>query len=149
LSRGTPCVGLRGRIKIEAESLGSLLQNSRFAPLAAVLLLLAPGARAANKASREQVQFGIRVARDGLWAEARFRFERAVALDPKNAAALNDLAVACEQAGDFAKARETYEAALKLKPKDSRIQQNYDLFREADDKRNRRTKKRDGEKSAP
>ena len=42
-------------------------------------------------------------------SEARFRFERAVALDPDNAAALNNLGVALEQQGEFAKAREAYE----------------------------------------
>ena len=84
--------------------------------------------------------FGIEVAQRGLWSEARFRFERAVALDPDNAEALNNLAVALEQQGEFDKAREAYERALKLKPGNLYIQQNYDLFREADDKRNRKKK---------
>jgi Flp pilus assembly protein TadD len=106
-------------------------------------------AYSANKSSAEQVRFGITVARKGLWAEARFRFERAATLDPSNASALNNLAVACEQQGDFAKARDAYQAALKLKPKDSRIQQNYDLFREADEKRNRKTKGQEREKRGP
>ena len=61
---------------------------------------------------------------------------------PNNASALNDLAVALEQQGEFDKAREAYEKALKLKPGDTYIQQNYDLFREADDKRNRKSKKK-------
>jgi Flp pilus assembly protein TadD len=102
--------------------------------------LLAQATLAASPASTEQVRFGIAVARKGLWGEARFRFERALALDPKNAAALNNLAVACEQQGDFAGARESYEAALKLRPRSRQIQQNYDLFREADAKRNRSSK---------
>jgi len=51
-----------------------------------------------------------------------------------------DLAVALEQMGDFAGARQAYEKALELKPNDTYIQQNYDLFREADDKRNRKAK---------
>jgi Flp pilus assembly protein TadD len=76
-----------------------------------------------------------------LWTEAQFRFERAVALDPENAEALNDLAVALEQQGEFTKAREAFDRALKLKPGNLYIQQNYDLFREADDKRNRKSKK--------
>ena len=82
------------------------------------------------------------VAQKGLWQEARFRFERALALDPKNAAALNDLAVALEQMGEFEKARECYEKALALKPGDMYIQQNFDLFREADDKRNRKSRRK-------
>ena len=34
------------------------------------------------------------------------------------------------------------ELALELKPEDLYIQQNYDLFREADDKRNRKKRRR-------
>jgi Flp pilus assembly protein TadD len=108
-----------------------------------LLLLLVPGSLlAAEESSGRQVDFGLKVAQKGLWQEARFRFERAVAIDPGNAAALNDLAVALEQMGDFDGARQAYEKALEIKPGDAYIQQNYDLFREADDKRNRKAKKK-------
>ena len=50
--------------------------------------------------------------------------------------------MALEQQGDFKGARAAYEKALKLKADDIYIQQNYDLFREADDKRNRKAKKK-------
>jgi Flp pilus assembly protein TadD len=92
--------------------------------------------------SDDEVRFGIEAARRGLWNEARFRFEKAVSLAPDNAEALNNLAVSLEQQGAFAQAREAYEKALKLKPGSLYIQQNYDLFREADDKRNRKAKKK-------
>jgi Flp pilus assembly protein TadD len=106
-------------------------------------LLLAPAPHAGQSTTpAEEVGFGIEVARKGLWSEARFRFEKALALNPSSAEALNDLAVALEQQGEFPKAREAYEKALKLKPGSLYIQQNYDLFREADDKRNRKAKKR-------
>ena len=103
-------------------------------------MVLASG-RLPAASSDDEIAFGIEVARKGLWNEARFRFERAVALDPDNAEALNDLGVALEQQGEFAKAREAFEKALKLAPGSLYIQQNYDLFREADDKRNRKKKK--------
>jgi Flp pilus assembly protein TadD len=102
-----------------------------------VLGFLPEPLRAQVPASRRQLRFGVNVAKRGLWEEARFRFERAVALDPKNAAAFNDLAVACEQEGDFDGARQAYVEALRLRPGQRQIQQNYDLFREADEKRNR------------
>jgi Flp pilus assembly protein TadD len=106
-------------------------------------LLLIPGPwLAAEESSGRQVEFGLKVAQKGLWQEARFRFQRAVELEPANAAALNDLAVALEQMGEFAEARKAYEKALELKPGDIYIQQNYDLFREADDKRNRKSRKK-------
>lgn len=103
-------------------------------PLLAALL--------ASGSASDELRFGVEVARKGLWQEARFRFERAVELDPDNASALNNLAIALEQQGEFDKAREAYERALKLKPGSLYIQQNYDLFREADDKRNRKQKKK-------
>ena len=103
-------------------------------------LLLASGT--ASGSASDELRFGVEVARKGLWLEARFRFERAVELDPENASALNNLAIALEQQGEFDRAREAYERALKLKPGSLYIQQNYDLFREADDKRNRKQKKK-------
>lgn len=104
--------------------------------------LLPLTAQAAPADGEGQLRFGLNVAKQGLWQEARFRFERAVLLDPQNAEAYNNLAVALEQAGEFPKAREAYEKALQLKPGHLYIQQNYDLFREADDKRNRKAKKK-------
>jgi Tfp pilus assembly protein PilF len=107
-----------------------------------LLLLLVPGpALATEESSGRQVAFGLNVAQKGLWQEARFRFERAVALDPANASALNNLAVSLEQMGEFEEARKAYEKALELKPGHVYIQQNYDLFREADDKRNRKSRR--------
>jgi Tfp pilus assembly protein PilF len=107
-----------------------------------LLLLVAGTSPAADKHSRQEVKFGIEVAQQGMWREALFRFERAVELDPQNPSALNNLAVALEQMGDFQEARKYYERALELKPDDLYIQQNYDLFREADDKRNRKRRRR-------
>jgi Flp pilus assembly protein TadD len=111
----------------------------RVLSLAALAFAVSPAAIRANQ-SAEEVRFGIEVAKRGLWVEARFRFERAVSLDPDNADALNNLAVALEQQGEFDRARKAYDKALALKPGNLYIQQNYDLFREADDKRNRKAK---------
>lgn len=62
--------------------------------------------------ARDCVEFGIRVARAGLWSEAAFQFERATRLDPTYAAAFNNLAVAYEQLGRLAEARQLYAHAL-------------------------------------
>jgi Flp pilus assembly protein TadD len=115
--------------------------------IVALLALLVVSQDAAADAAlassaEDEIRFGVEVARKGLWNEARFRFERAVALEPDNAAALNNLGIALEQQGAFETAREAFEKALQLKPGSLYIQQNYDLFREADDKRNRKSKKK-------
>jgi Flp pilus assembly protein TadD len=106
------------------------------------LLVLLAAADLPAASSEDEVGFGIEAARRGLWVEALFRFEKAARLDPTSANALNNLGIALEQQGDFARAREAYEKALKLKPGSMYIQQNYDLFREADEKRNRKAKKK-------
>ena len=107
-----------------------------------LLMLLSSGGKTAHEQGQAELKFGIDVAKKGLWSEARFRFERAAALTPDSAQAQNNLAVSLEQQGDFKGARAAYDKALKLKPTDVYIQQNYDLFREADDKRNRKAKKK-------
>lgn len=84
--------------------------------------------------AKAQVAFGIRVAQSGLWKEARFRFERAIELDPSYAAAWNNLAIVCEQTGEHDKARKAYEQALRLAPKDAFVRQNYELFKEIQDR---------------
>ena len=87
-----------------------------------------------RKQAKEQVEFGIQVAQRGLWKEAIYRWERATQLDPTYAAAFNNLAVAYEHEGQLAKAREAYEKALALEPKNALVRQNYDLFKEINDR---------------
>ncbi len=108
----------------------------------ACLLVVSPPTFAdGQKDAKRVVAFGIDVARRGLWQEARFRFEQAASLNPDSPSAFNNLGVTLEQQGEFEKARAAYERALQLDPKNVSIQQNYDLFREADEKRNRKSRK--------
>lgn len=111
-------------------------------PVVASLLIPArPVSADSGKDAKKEVAFGIDVARRGLWQEARFRFEQATLINPGSGSAFNNLGVTLEQQGDFEKARGAYERALQLEPKNLSIQQNYDLFREADEKRNKKLKK--------
>ncbi len=108
----------------------------------AILLVAALAASVVSAAaapdSREdavaQVEFGISVARAGLWDEAEYRWKRAAEIDPTYAAAWNNLGIAFEQKGMFDEALEAYETALDLEPDNLNIQQNYDLFREIHDR---------------
>ena len=84
--------------------------------------------------AQAQVNFGIEVARRGLWREAIYRWERAVQIDPAYAEAYNDLGVAYEHEGQLEKARKAYEKAIELDPKNPQIRQNYDLFKEINDR---------------
>ena len=91
--------------------------------------------------AKKQVEFGISVAQRGLWREAIYRWERAAKIDPAYAAAYNNLAVAYEHEGDFEKARQSYEKAIELEPENALIKQNYELFKEIND----RTTRKDGQ----
>jgi Flp pilus assembly protein TadD len=96
--------------------------------------LASPALADAKTDARSQVEFGINVAQRGLWREAIYRWERAVELDPSYAAAFNDLAIAYEHEGQFAKARKAYEKALEIDPNNAQIRQNYELFKEINDR---------------
>jgi Flp pilus assembly protein TadD len=89
--------------------------------------------------AKAQVEFGIAVAQRGLWKEATYRWERAVEIDPTYAAAHNNLAVAYEHEGEFDKARRAYEKAVELEPDNLSIRQNFDLFKEINDRASRRS----------
>ena len=110
--------------------------------VSAALVAFAPSAlaRDARSQAKEQVDFGIKVAQNNLWNEALYRWQQAVKLDPGYAAAWNNLAIAYEHEGKFEDAKKAYEQALQLDPKNLMIRQNYDLFKEIND----RTKRRSG-----
>jgi Tfp pilus assembly protein PilF len=106
-------------------------------------LAVAPATAAADQRgdAQKQVEFGIQVAQRGLWREAIYRWERATQLDPTYAAAFNNLAVAYEHEGQLEKARGAYEKAIELEPNNTMIRQNFDLFKEIND----RASKKDGQ----
>lgn len=111
--------------------------SKRASPWLALLLSAVTASLATAQdraAAKQEAQFGVDVARRGLWREAIYRWERAVELDPTYAAALNNLAVAYEHEGQLDKARDAYEKALKIEPDNAQIRQNYDLFKEVNER---------------
>ena len=103
--------------------------------LAGLLALAASPAWAdARDDAKKQVEFGIAVAQRGLWREAIYRWDQAAKIDPSYSAAFNNLAVAYEHEGEFEKARKAYERALELEPENQMIRQNYELFKEINDR---------------
>ncbi len=97
-------------------------------------LVASPAFADARQDARSQVDFGVNVALRGLWREAIYRWEKAVELDPTYAAAFNDLAIAYEHEGQLDKARRAYEKAMALEPNNSQIRQNFELFKEINDR---------------
>ena len=110
---------------------------SRFLATSLAIVLVAsatPAIADARTDAKAQVDFGISVAQRGLWREAIYRWEKAVEIDPTYAAAFNDLAVAYEHEGQLDKARQAYEKALSLEPNNPQIKQNYELFKEINER---------------
>jgi len=104
--------------------------------VALAVAFVSPTFADARNDAKAQVEFGINVAQRGLWREAIYRWEKAVEIDPTYAAAHNDLAIAYEHEGMLDKARKAYEKALELDPNNQQIRQNYELFKEINDRTN-------------
>jgi Flp pilus assembly protein TadD len=105
----------------------------RLKPFFAIATLLAAagcGSYSRPESAEAQLSFGSEVARKGLWREAAFRFQQAVLKEPANARARNNLAVALEAGGEYARALAEYKKALELDPNDNYIRRNYARFAE-------------------
>lgn len=83
----------------------------------------------ASNPTNNQIKFGIQSAEMELWDEAIFRWTKAIELNPRSAAAHNNLAVAYEKKGLWEEARKLYEAALELSPNNKYIQSNFESFK--------------------
>jgi Flp pilus assembly protein TadD len=108
-------------------------------PVVALVALTAiatasPSFADAKSEAKSQVEFGINVAQRGLWREAIYRWQKATELDPTYVAAFNDLAIAYEHEGQLDKARKAYEKAIELDPNNAQVRQNYELFKEINDR---------------
>jgi hypothetical protein len=95
-----------------------------------VLSMIAVACGHGTDVSRESTQtdFGVSMARQNLWREAMFRFQRAVQMNPQDPMAHNNLAVAYEANGDFENARKEYLEALRLDRSNDFIKKNYSRF---------------------
>jgi tetratricopeptide (TPR) repeat protein len=113
------------RLKASRRALPALLFLAL--PCAAPDLLAAAGPATSRKA---QMEFGVDMAKRGLWSEALFRFENARKLQPNDASVLNNLAICYEAAGRFDEALETYRKALEADPGSRPIKSNYSRFAE-------------------
>src|SRR5947209_16132733 len=96
----------------------------------AAAVVMAAGCASRSDVAKPQTQdnFGVRMAKQNLWREAMFRFRRAVQINPQDAMAHNNLAVAYEANGDFDNARKEYLEALKLDRGNAYIQKNYSRY---------------------
>jgi tetratricopeptide (TPR) repeat protein len=96
----------------------------------ALSVLLATSVEAKEKPPRAQgqVDFGVDMARRGLWSEALFRFRQAERLGDSRASVLNNIAVAYEALGLFDQAQTYYKKALDQDPRNVGLKRNYSRF---------------------
>ncbi len=99
----------------------------RWVPVFAFALVACAGSSDVAREST-QTDFGVNMARQNLWREAMFRFQRAVQMNPQDPMAHNNLAVAYEANGDYENARKEYLEALRLDRSNDYIKKNYRRF---------------------
>ena len=99
-------------------------------PILLVLLCFGAVDAEAAKKARSQMEFGVQMAREGLWREALFRFQQARREGGDSGKLLNNIAVSYEALGEFERALETYREALQTAPGNRELRQNYSRFLE-------------------
>lgn len=102
--------------------------RSLLLPMGLALVVTACGGSTAALDSNSQIDFGVDMAKRGLWSEALFRFQQAERLEPGNFRVYNNLAVAYEANGRFDEALETYQKALRMQPENRELRRNYSRF---------------------
>jgi hypothetical protein len=115
------------------------------------MLLAAASCRSSHDldTARGQAGFGVEMAKMNLWREAMFRFQRAIALNPNDAMAYNNLAVAYEANGDSENAAKAYREAMRLDKSNTYIQKNYSRFVEFTSRNRKRGGKAPAGATAP
>ena len=93
-----------------------------------LMAVLLAGAKKAPDSKTEQLNFGVKMAQRGLWSEALFRFKQAERLNPGDSRVLNNMAVAYEALGNFEKALDYYQDAIKSDPANKDLKRNYSRF---------------------
>lgn len=79
----------------------------------------------AKKPVMSEFSFANKLAQQGLWKEAHYRWKKVLAAGKESAAVYNNIAVALEHLGRFEEAEEAYKKALEISPNNSSIDSNY------------------------
>ena len=96
--------------------------------IAVSLVVACGGSTPEPTTSPAQLDFGVDMARRGLWSEALFRFRQAEQLEPGDPRILNNIAVAYEALGQFERALDYYQKAVEADPTNRDSRRNYSRF---------------------
>jgi len=106
-----------------------------------MILVVVLGGCSAKTVYKSEFDFANKMAQEGLWKEAHYRWKNILAGGRENAAIYNNIAVALEHMGRFEEAEESYKKALALSANNSTIQGNYDKFKKLLEKNKNEKKK--------
>jgi Tfp pilus assembly protein PilF len=84
---------------------------------------------------KSEVDFANKLAQQGLWQEAYFRWSKSLDSQKTSAAIYNNLAVYYDKTGKTNEAEDAYQKALKLEPENRYIQSNYKKFKQREEKK--------------
>jgi Flp pilus assembly protein TadD len=79
---------------------------------------------------KSEFDFANKLAQQGLWEEAFFRWKKSMSLGNETAALHNNLAIYYERKGEIQSAEAEYQKALKLDPENAQISSNYKKFKQ-------------------
>ncbi len=91
---------------------------------------------------KSEFDFANKLAKNGLWKEAHFRWTKSLSEEKDNASVHNNIAVALEQMKKYEEAEIEYKKALKLAPDNKFILSNYNKL-----KKNLKRKKNEDKKN--
>jgi len=94
-----------------------------------ILIIIVFSGCAANRSYRSDFSFANKLAEDGLWKEAYYRWNKVLEAGRKDAVIYNNMAIALEEMGKFDEAEKTYQKALELAPNNQTIKTNYDRMK--------------------
>ena len=98
----------------------------------AIIMLIVVASFNSCATHEKEFDFANKMAREGLWQEAYFRWQKILKNEPDNGSLHNNIAIALEQMGKKEEAEKEYKLALKLSPGNSFIKKNYDRFLSGD-----------------
>lgn len=79
----------------------------------------------ARRNFKSELDFANKLAQQGLWQEAYYRWQKALSQGKESAEIHNNMAIALESMGRFAEAEKEYQEALKLAPGHPHIKKNH------------------------
>lgn len=95
-----------------------------------LILMFIVGGCSAKNSYKSEFSFANKLAQEGLWKEAHFRWMKILENGKPTAELYNNIAIALEEMGKADEAEKMYQQALKMDPNNSTIKSNYDRFKD-------------------